>query len=65
LDVGTQETREKVRHGEDLVQVVSQIDAVLRFRDALLAQGHAVRYNEFDGGHDYASRNRTLVDALK
>ena len=65
LDVGTQEIGENVRHGEDLLQVVSQIEGVRRFRDALLTQGHAVRYNEFDGGHDYACWNRTLVDALK
>lgn len=65
LDVGTQEIHENVRHREDVVQVVSQIDGVRRFRDALLAQGYAVRYNEFDGGHDYACWNRTLVDALK
>jgi len=65
LDVGTQEIRENVRHREDVVQVVSQIEGVRRFRDALLARGHAVRYNEFDGGHDYAGWNRTLVDALK
>jgi enterochelin esterase-like enzyme len=31
----------------------------------LLAQGYAVRYNEFDGDHDYASWNRSLVDSLK
>jgi enterochelin esterase-like enzyme len=46
-------------------EVVSQIEGVRRFRDALLAQGHAVRYSEFDGDHDYACWNRTLVDALK
>ena len=33
--------------------------------DALLAQGYALRYQEFDGGYDYACWNRTLVDALK
>jgi enterochelin esterase-like enzyme len=65
LDVGTQETRENVRHGEDLVQVVSQIEGVRRFRNALLARGYAVRYQEFDGDHDYACWSRTLADALK
>jgi enterochelin esterase-like enzyme len=65
LDVGTQEIHENVRHKEDVVQVVSQIEGVRRFRDALLAQGYAVRYQEFDGGHDYACWNGTLIDALK
>jgi enterochelin esterase-like enzyme len=65
LDVGTQEIHENVRHREDVVQVVSQIEGVRRFRDALLAQGHTVRYREFDGDHDYAGWNRALVDALK
>jgi enterochelin esterase-like enzyme len=65
LDVGTQEIHENVRHREDLVQVVSQVEGVRQFRDALLAKGHAVRYNEFDGDHDYACWNRALVDALK
>jgi enterochelin esterase family protein len=65
LDVGTQEIHENVRHKEDVVQVESQIAGVLRFRDALLAHGYAVRYQEFDGDHDYACWTRTLVDALK
>jgi enterochelin esterase-like enzyme len=65
LDVGTQEVRENVRHREDIVQVVSQMEGVRRFRDTLLAQGYAVQYKEFDGDHDYASWNRSLVHALK
>jgi enterochelin esterase-like enzyme len=65
LDVGTQEIRENVRHREDVVQVVSQIEGVRRFRDALLAQNCVVQYREFEGNHDYASWNRSLVDALK
>jgi enterochelin esterase-like enzyme len=65
LDVGTDEIHEKVRHREDVVQGLSQIDGVRRFRDALLAQGYAVRYQEFEGGHDYACWSKTLVDALK
>ena len=65
LDVGTQEIRENVRDREDVVQVVSQVEGVRRFRNALLARRYAVRYQEFDGGHDYACWNRTLVDARK
>ena len=65
LDVGTQEVRENVRHREDAVQVVSQIEGGRHFRDALLAQGYAVQYKEFNGDDDYASWNRSLVDALK
>ena len=52
-------------HREDVVQVISQIEGVRRFRDTLVAQGHAVRYNEFDGRHDYACWNKTLADAHK
>lgn len=65
LDVGNQEIHENIRHREDVLQVISQIEGVRRFRDALVAQGHAVRYNEFDGRHDYACWNRTLADAHK
>ncbi|MBV8274881.1 MAG: hypothetical protein JO170_06430 [Verrucomicrobia bacterium] len=65
LDVGTREIHENVRHREDVVQVVSQIEGVRRFRDALCALGYVVRYTEFDGDHDYACWNRTLLEALK
>jgi len=65
LDVGTQEIQENVRHREDVFQVVSQIEGVRRFQDALRHLGHSVRYEEFDGGHDYAGFRQTLPSALK
>jgi enterochelin esterase-like enzyme len=65
LDVGAHELHENVRHREDVLQVVSQIDGVRRFRDALLLTGHPVRYVEFDGGHDFAAWRQTLPEALR
>jgi enterochelin esterase-like enzyme len=65
LDVGTKEVQENVRHREDVLQVVLQIDGVRRFRDVLLLAGHTVRYVEFDGGHDFSAWRRTLPDALR
>jgi enterochelin esterase family protein len=65
LDVGRGETAENVRHKEDVLQVISQIDGVRRFRDALQATGHEVRYVEFDGAHDYAAWSQTLPGALR
>jgi enterochelin esterase-like enzyme len=35
-----------------------------RLRDVLRAKGCAVRYSEFDGGHDYLTWRGTLADAL-
>lgn len=65
LDVGTMELDENVRHREDVLQVVSQIDGVRHFRDVLLLAGNSVRYVEFDGGHDFAKWRQTLPDALR
>lgn len=65
LDVGSKETDVDVQHKEDVRQVISQIDAVRRFRDVLLNQGYRVKYLEFEGGHDCAAWQKTLPDALR
>ncbi len=65
LEVGRLETAENVRHKEDVLQVVSQIEGVKRFRDALRSVGSAPRYVEFDGGHDFAAWRKTLPNALQ
>lgn len=65
LDVGRRETQENVRHREDVLQIVSQIDGVRRFRDVLLAHGNEVNYVEFDGGHEFAAWKKTLPAALE
>lgn len=65
LDVGRRETAEMVRHKDDVLQVVSQLDANRRMRDALRARGCVVRYLEFDGGHDFAAWEKTLPGALQ
>lgn len=65
LEVGRLETAENVRHKEDVLQVVSQIEGVKRFRDALQRAGAEPRYVEFDGGHDLAAWRQTLPNALR
>jgi enterochelin esterase-like enzyme len=65
LDVGTKETNENVRHKEDVLQVMSQIDAVKKFRDMLIEKKYDVTYREFDGAHECAWWKQTLPDALK
>lgn len=64
LDVGRREIQENVRHREDVLQVISQIDGVGRFRDVLVEKGHPVKYVEFDGGHSSEGWRQTLPDAL-
>ncbi len=64
LDVGTLETQTNVRHREDVLQVISQIDGVRRFRDVILQLGHNVHYSEFVGGHDFASWKQALPASL-
>jgi enterochelin esterase-like enzyme len=65
LDVGLHETQDDVLHKDDVLQTISQIEAVKRFRDALLRHGYQPRYVEFDGGHDFAAWSMTLPDALR
>lgn len=65
LDVGREETHENVRHKEDVLQVVSQLDGVRRFRDTLLEKGCTPKYVEFEGGHDFSAWSRTLPAALR
>ncbi|MBP6506313.1 MAG: hypothetical protein KA257_02000 [Opitutaceae bacterium] len=64
LDVGSHETEENVQHKEDVLQVVSQIDAIRRLRSVLLEQGYRIKYQEFDGGHDCLAWKKTLPAAL-
>ena len=65
LDVGSLELAENVRHKEDVLQVVSQIEGVKRFCDVLHKYGYRPLYSEFLGGHDSASWRRALPDALR
>jgi len=65
LDVGSQETEENVQHKEDVLQVVSQIDAIRRLKSVLLEKGYRIKYQEFDGGHDCLAWKQTLPAALR
>lgn len=65
LDIGTREVQENVRHREDVLQVMSQLEGVRRFRDVLRSKGYAVNYTEYDGGHDFAEWKLTLPHALR
>lgn len=64
LDVGLRETQQNVRHHPQVLQVISQIAGVKKFRDVLLSLGHRVKYVEFDGGHSFPNWRSTLPDAL-
>lgn len=65
LDVGIDELAENVLHREGVLQAISQLEGVRRFRDVLRLKRHTVRYVEFDGGHDFAAWRKTLPDALR
>lgn len=65
LEVGSEETAVNVQHKEDVLQMISQIESVKRFREALVAQGHEVKHHIFEGGHDFACWKQTLPIALR
>ena len=65
LEVGLREIQGNVQHRENLIQIISQIEGVRRFRDVLIQLGHSVTYVEFDGGHEFEAWRETLPDALK
>lgn len=65
LEVGTRETQVRVQHREDVVQTMSQIDGVRRFRDVLAARGCAVEYVEFDGAREFSAWATSLPRALR
>ncbi len=65
LDVGDKETQDYVWHKEDVIQTLSQIDGVERFRDMLLKNGYHVCYETFVGGHSAEAWASSLPNALK
>lgn len=65
LDVGDKEKQQRVWHKEDVIQTISQIDGVERFRDALELKGYEVRYETFVGGHSAEAWATSLPNALK
>lgn len=64
LEVGSRETQTHVQHRPDVLQTISQIGGVQRFRDELLRQGQTVHYSEFDGAHEFKAWQKTLPAAL-
>lgn len=65
LDVGTKETATNLQHKADVLQVVSQIDAIRRFKTVLTEQNYRLLYHEFDGGHDPTCWKKTIPAALR
>ncbi|MBK1876681.1 alpha/beta hydrolase [Pelagicoccus mobilis] len=65
LDVGDQEIQTNVWHREDLIQPISQIEGVERFRDMLERNGYNVRFDIFQGNHSAEDWAQSLPNALK
>jgi enterochelin esterase-like enzyme len=64
LEVGLRETQTNIRHTVDVLQVMSQLDAVCQFGTVLKEQKHVVHFKEFDGGHEFTWWSHTLPAAL-
>jgi hypothetical protein len=65
ISVGNQETESGVSHPpSNMIQAVSQVDAAIRFVDALKVQGSDVHFNLFDGGHEMEAWEKELSTAL-
>ncbi len=65
LDVGDKETQDYVWHKEDVIQTLSQVSGVERFRDMLQQNGYEVRYETFVGGHSAEAWASSLPNALQ
>ncbi len=65
LDVGDQETQDYVWHKEDVIQTLSQVEGVERFRDMLARNGYEVRFDTFSGGHSAEAWATSLPNALQ
>jgi enterochelin esterase-like enzyme len=65
LSVGQREIQQNIQHREGVLQVISQLEGVRRFRDALREKRVPVTYQEFDGHHEFGSWKCTLPDALR
>lgn len=65
LDVGTAETKENIRHREDVLQRVSQIEGVDRMKNALVDSGQTVKFVKFDGRHEFKAWRSSLPGALQ
>jgi enterochelin esterase-like enzyme len=67
LAVGIDETKENASHtshGQELLQLASQIDSNRMMRNALIETGYPVSYLEHPGGHDSATWRATLEESL-
>lgn len=64
ISCGRDETESFVDHGPGLVQRMSQLEGCQLVRDAFLARGADVSYEEITGGHEYATWTREFPDCL-
>ena len=65
LSVGSRETQQNLQHRPDVIQTLSQLESVRRFRDTLLSLDHAVHYAEFHGAHSFDAWRADLPQALR